>query len=136
MPTENTSACWMLARKASTVCPDKVRPALSLTVKDTISGTLLPFFSITVSAAYRAAFTLRVSNTVSMMSASTPPSSSASICTAYDATISSKVTARIAGLLTSGEMLRVLFVGPTSPSTKRGLSGLAAVYSSATLRAI
>lgn len=43
--------------------------------------------------------------------------------------------ARKAGLFTSGLMEQVLFVGPTEPATKRGLSGVREVNSSATLRA-
>ena len=41
---------------------------------------------------------------------------------------------RKAGLLTSGDIEQVLFVGPIEPATKRGLS--AVVNSSAHLRAI
>ena len=43
--------------------------------------------------------------------------------------------ARNAGLLTSGEIDSVRFVGPIEPATKRGLSGVFAVHSSAAARA-
>jgi hypothetical protein len=38
-------------------------------------------------------------------------------------------------LFTSGEIDRILLVGPIEPATKRGRSGVRAVYSSAAARA-
>ena len=49
---------------------------------------------------------------------------------------SSKVMARNAGLLTSGEIDSVRLVGPIEPATKRGRSGVFFVHSSATALAI
>ena len=48
----------------------------------------------------------------------------------------SQVTLRAPESLTSGEIEAVLFVGPSDPATKRGLSGVCAVAASAAARAI
>lgn len=45
------------------------------------------------------------------------------------------MSARRAGLLTSGLMEHVLLVGPMLPATNRGLSGVSCVYRSASCRA-
>ena len=42
---------------------------------------------------------------------------------------------RKAGLLTSGEIDSVRFIGPIEPATKRGLSGVLRVHSSTAARA-
>ena len=129
------SACCTEARKASRVCPDKVLPAISDTVTESIKGTFLPVFCIDFSAAIIAALAFRVSKIVSMRIASTPPSINASIWMQYAEQSSSNVSARYAGLFTSGLIEQVLFVGPTEPATNLGLSGFMAVNSSATFLA-
>ena len=68
-----------------------------------------------------------------MMSA--PPSMRACVDSEYASTSSSKDTLRKAGLFTSGEIEQVRFVGPNTPATKRGFSGVFAVHSSAIARA-
>ena len=75
--------------KASSVCPLSVRPARSLTVTDSIMGSLRPFSYITVMAASMAALALSVSKMVSMRIRSAPPSIRPSICSLYAAAISS-----------------------------------------------
>ena len=52
-------------------------------------------------------------------------------CSSYAARSSSNVMARNDGLLTSGEMDNVRFVGPIAPATNRGLSGVFAVHAAA-----
>ena len=135
-PTEKSGACDTDMRNASTVCPERVRPAASAMVAESIIGTPLPAFMKTCSAASRAALALSVSNTVSISSRSTPPSRSASICSAYAARSVSKSMARKAGFSTSGDIEAVLPVGPTDPATKRGLWGVNAVMRSASARAM
>ena len=71
-----------------------------------------------------AALQLSVSKMVSTISMSTPPSTSARVCSRYEVTNWSNVTLRAAGSLTSGEIEAVFGVGPKAPATKRGLSGV------------
>ena len=123
-PTISGRACSIEIQKASTVCPERLRPLRSIAVNEIQSGS-----SGTASrAAATAAFALSVSKIVSIRSRSTPPSRSATICSVYDATTSSKRTARYAGSSTFGESESVTFSGPTEPATKPSCS-------SATLRA-
>lgn len=81
-PTEKSGAWATEMRNASTVCPERVRPAASAIVADSISGTRRPVRRNASSAASSAALAFRVSNTVSMSSRWTPPSTRASICSA------------------------------------------------------
>ena len=67
---------------------------------------------------------------------SLPPSIKAKVDSIYASFSSSKVTLRKAGSLTSGEIEQVRLVGPKTPATKRGRSGVFLVYSSAAARAI
>ena len=67
-------------QKASAVWPDKVRPEASVMVPDTMTGRRVPSASNTSSMANSAAFALSVSNTVSTISTSAPPSTNP--CTA------------------------------------------------------
>ena len=83
-----------------------------------------------------AAFAFRVSKTVSTMSRSTPPAIRAVACSPYAVRSSSKVTCLAPGSFTSAEIDAVRFIGPRIPATKRGRSGVRAVYSSAASRAI
>ena len=69
-------ACAIDMSNASTVCPLKFRPDLSITVPEIIKGTLRPVFSNASLIANNAAFPLSVSKMVSTMRRSTPPSSS------------------------------------------------------------
>ena len=82
-----------------------------------------------------AALALRVSKTVSTISRSAPPSTSASACSLYATRSSSKETLRAPGSFTSGEIDAVRFMGPSTPATQRGFSGVLALYSSAASRA-
>lgn len=66
-------------RKASSVCPDSVRP-LSVTVIREHDGSSRPVAFIDSCAAKRAALALSVSKMVSMSRRSTPPSIKAVIC--------------------------------------------------------
>ena len=79
-PMAKSGKCATDVRNAPSVCPESVRPALSATVADKITGRVLPFCSITSAAAQSAALALSVSKAVSMMKPSTPPSISAAIC--------------------------------------------------------
>ena len=69
-----------LARKASRVCPLRVRPLRSLTVTESMMGNSLPLFCIASIAAAMAALALSVSKMVSMSRMSAPPSIRAVIC--------------------------------------------------------
>ena len=122
MPTASGLACITDTQNASMVCPESVRPLRSVMVADRMIGTF-PSGS-TSDAASSAALALSVSMIVSMSSTSTPPSMSPRTCSANASFIWSKVTARNAGSLTSGEIDSVLLVGPIAPATKRGLSGV------------
>jgi hypothetical protein len=70
----------MELRKASVVCPVRVRPLKSVIVPDNMTGRLI-FCSAKYSAmAKSAALQFSVSNTVSTKRRSIPPSISLSIC--------------------------------------------------------
>ena len=77
-------------------------------------------------AAAIAAFAFSVSKIVSIRSRSTPPSRRPRICSAYDSTTWSKLTARKAGSSTFGESESVTFSGPSEPATKRSPTSSAA----------
>ncbi len=113
-----------LYQKAVTVWPLRIRPDASVTVPLMISGRRSPVASNTSSIANNAALALRVSKMVSTISTSLPPSISALACSKYAARNCSKLMLRAPGSLTSGLMLAVLGVGPSAPTTKRGLSGV------------
>ena len=70
-------ACRTEFQKASTVCPDKIRPDASVTVPDNIIGKRNLFSSKYVSIAKRAALQFKVSKIVSTNRMSTPPSTKA-----------------------------------------------------------
>ena len=74
-----------------------------------------------------AALAFSVSKIVSTRIRSTPPSTSAFVATLYASFTWSKVTARKPGSFTSGESESVRFIGPSTPATKRGFSGVFAV---------
>ena len=82
MPMVSGFAWAMEYQKASSVCPESVRPLPSVTVTEIMSGMRTPRAAKTSSMATIAALALSVSKMVSMRSRSTPPSSSASICSA------------------------------------------------------
>ena len=128
-PTTNGAACSTETQNASDVCPERLRPLLSTAVKESQSGSS----GATVEAATIAAFAFRVSKIVSMSSRSTPPSRSAAICSSYASRTWSKRDGAIGGVVDRGESESVTFSGPTEPATKRGLSGVLAVHSSAAL---
>ena len=67
-----------LFQKASVVWPDRVRPEASVMVPEIMIGISFPVSSSSVFTAKMAALALRVSNTVSISSRSTPPSIRAS----------------------------------------------------------
>ena len=79
-PTDITPKGRTDARNASTVCPERSLPEMSVTEAETITGTFLPAASQAFRAAERAAFALRVSKTVSIRSKSTLPSTRDVIC--------------------------------------------------------
>ena len=77
-PTTSGSACSTEVQNASLVWPERLRPLRSMAVKESQSGV-----SGAVSrAAAIAAFAFSVSKMVSISRMSTPPSTSASICSA------------------------------------------------------
>ena len=75
-PTMNGSACSTEIQNASDVCPERLRPLLSIAVNESQSGSS----GATARAATIAAFAFSVSKIVSTSSRSTPPSRSAAIC--------------------------------------------------------
>ena len=70
------------------------------------------------------------------MNASTPPSKRASACSRYAFLRLSKLNVSQPGCVVSEDIEHVLLVGPIEPATKRGLSGVFEVYSSAISLAI
>ena len=100
-----------------------------------ISGSRVPASANASSMATSAAFALSVSICVSTSSRWHPPSINPRAWSLNACFIASNVIARKAGLFTSGEIDRVLVVGPIEPATKRGRSGVLRVHSSATRRA-
>ena len=108
-PTISGSACSTDAQNASTVWPERLRPLWSIAVKEIQRGTS----GATSSAAAIAAFAFSVSKTVSIRSRSTPPSTSAAICSAYASRTSSNVADAEAGSSTFGETESETFSGPT-----------------------
>ena len=132
-PTAIGFACATEIQKLSTVCPDSVRPLLSVIVTETAIGIEDPAAARASHIPSRQALTLSVSMAVSHSRKSTPPSIRPRACSAYEARTSSNVTARKPGSSTRGDSERVLFVGPIDPATKRGFS--AVVQASAASRA-
>ena len=135
MPTVTGRACATDTQKASTVCPDNVRPLRSVMVTEIMSGRAAPRSSKTSPAAAIAALAFRVSKIVSMSSASQPPSIRPRTCSAYAARSWSNVMARNDGSFTSGESESVRLVGPIDPATRRRRCGVRAVKASAASRA-
>ena len=72
-PIMNGSACCTEFQKASTVCPDKVRPDASVIVPEIITGRVTPVFAKLCLIAKIAAFAFSVSKIVSTIRKSTPP---------------------------------------------------------------
>ena len=130
-PAISGRACSTETQNASTVCPERFRPLLSIAVNDSQSGRS----GATSRAATIAAFAFRVSKIVSTRRRSTPPSASAAICSAYVCLTSSNVTDRKAASSTFGDTERDTFSGPSAPATNRGRSGVRFVHSSAAARA-
>ena len=130
-PTISGRACSTESQNASTVCPERLRPLLSIAVNESQSGRS----GASASAAAIAAFAFSESKTVSTSRMSTPPSRSAPIWCAYASRTSSKVTALYDGSSTRGESDSVTLSGPTAPATNRGRSGVFAVQASAACRA-
>ena len=126
IPTENGLAWAMEAQKASNVCPESVRPLRSVIVTEIIKGSSIERSENTSWIATMAAFAFNVSKMVSTIRMSTPPSTNPQTCSTYASFIASNVIARKVGSLTSGEIDKVLFVGPSAPATKRGRSGVCA----------
>jgi len=75
-------ACRIEFQKASTVCPDRMRPEASVTVPETMTGRRSPRASNTSSTAKMAALAFSVSKMVSIRTRSMPPSSSPFNCSA------------------------------------------------------
>ena len=73
-------------QNAGTVCPDKIRPEASVTVPEIISGKRIPLSSKKASIANKAALQFKVSKIVSTIKISTPPSTSARVCSRYAVT--------------------------------------------------
>ena len=80
----------------------------------------------TSSAAAIAAFAFSVSKIASIMRMSTPPSTSARICSAYAAETPSNVAFRKAGSSTRGETESETLSGPIEPATQAGRSSSSA----------
>ena len=135
MPMISGLACITDSTKASIVCPESVRPEASDMVIDTCSSGLVAIGSVTSANAARAALRFRVSKHVSMIIPSAPLSKRVFICSWYAVAISSNVTLRAAGSLTSSLMDSMRLVGPTSPMTYRLLVSPAAAISSTAWRA-
>src|SRR6056297_1181446 len=110
-------------------------PLASVIATEIMTGRRRPVASKTSSMATRAAFAFRVSKIVSTSRMSTSPSIRTSTWSRYAFCRASKVRLRAAGSFTSGEMERVLGVGPTAPATKRGVEGSFAVQASEDSRA-
>ena len=89
-PTISGFASSIEFQNASTVWPESVRPERSTIVTEIQSGSS----GATSLAAAIAAFAFSVSKIVSIRSRSTPPSRRPRICSEYDSTTWSKVTAR------------------------------------------
>ena len=89
-PTISGFASAIEFQNASTVWPESVRPERSTIVTEIQSGSS----GATSLAAAIAAFAFSVSKIVSIRSRSTPPSCRPRICSAYDSTTWSNVTAR------------------------------------------
>ncbi len=81
-PTDSGRACATLVQKASTVCPESVRPERSVMVTLIITGTRIPRCAKISSIASSAAFALSVSKIVSTRRMSEPPSSRPRTCSA------------------------------------------------------
>ena len=77
-PTISGRACSTETQNASDVCPERFRPLRSIAVKEIQSGSS----GATSAAATIAAFAFSVSKIVSIRRKSTPPSTSAAICSA------------------------------------------------------
>ncbi len=120
---------------ASRVCPERVRPD-SVSVTDSIKGTLTPTISMALRAAHIAALALRPSYIVSMSRASTPPSINAFICSIYVSVNRSQSTTPAEGSSIPCPIVSDLLVGPTLPATQRIAPGCCVMYSSAASRAI
>ena len=72
---------WRIdCQNAAGVCPESVRPDRSVIVPEIIRGSCVPCAPMARRLATIAAFALSVSKIVSIRIASTPPRSSASIC--------------------------------------------------------
>src|SRR5918994_957973 len=110
-PTISGFACSTEYQKASTVCPDRLRPLRSIAVNEIQRGTS----GATSSAAAIAALALSVSKIVSIRRRSTPPSTRPRICSAYASTTWSNVAARYVGSSTRGETERETLRGPLEP---------------------
>jgi hypothetical protein len=138
-PTLNGFACAIDVQNASIVCPDSVRPLRSVIVTEIITGTrgwgLEARSSNSSSMATMAALAFSVSTIVSTSKRSQPPSIRPRACSLYASHSSSNVMLRNDGLFTSGEIDKIFVVGPIEPATKRGLSGVFFVHSSAACRA-
>ena len=78
--------------------------------------------SATKSIANKAAFALRVSNIVSIITRSAPPSNNADVASLNVSTSSSKCIFLNEGSSTSGLNEHVRLVGPNTPATKTSLS--------------
>ena len=76
-PIENGFRWRIEYQKASAVCPDSVRPDLSVIVPEIMTGNFLPLRSKHRSIAKIAALAFSVSKIVSTIRKSTPPSISA-----------------------------------------------------------
>ena len=113
----NGSMCRTEFQNASVVWPVKVRPDASVIVPEIMTGNLTPVVSKLFVSAKIAALAFSVSNMVSIIRKSTPPSINATAASSYVAASSSKLIFRKPGSLTSGEMDAVRFVGPSTPAT-------------------
>ena len=86
MPTLSRSIFDTVFQYASTVCPESVRPLLSVMVNDSITGSRRPSELNNDSSANNAARELSESKTVSTINTSAPPSTRPLACSTYAST--------------------------------------------------
>ncbi len=114
-PMTSTRSASSVVSAASTSVPRSIVPLAGSSETDTWIGTARPAAAIARRAPNTAALASRMSWTVSMISRSTPPSSSAPACSAKTSASAAGETAPSVGSAEAGSSP----VGPMQPATKR-----------------
>ncbi len=114
-PMTSTRSASSVVSAASTSVPSSIVPLAGSSETETWIGTVRPAAAIARRAPKIAAFASRMSCTVSMISRSTPPSSSAPACSAKTSVSAAGVIAPSVGSSEAGSRP----VGPMQPATKR-----------------